>query len=574
MDFIKPCFCAAFFCVVLSSTASSQSLPDADAVHQRIIQHQEERQRVRQERLEQHKTEPPSGLKVQEEEPEAKAEDSLQCVSVKTIEVTGVTLLSARTIEGLTQKYSGRCLTLGDINSLLKLITNAYIDRGFVTSRAYLPEQDASNGVLKIQVIEGKIEDIRLNDGKGMKQNELRTAFIGLKGGPLNLRDLEQGLDQLNRLQSNNATMKLVPGSEPGLSVVAISNDPAKRWRASVGWDDSGQESTGKNQYLLQFDKDNFIGLSDMLSVSYSATPLPWEDDDHPKDSQSLSAYWSLPVGYWTLSLSASKFNYSTPLFGTTDVFKSEGDTRWQSVSVERVVHRDAESKTSLGVSVEHRQVESRVAGAKLHASSYEATDVGLKATHARRLFGGSLSFGVEYHQGADFLGSSEALDGEGVPEPHYEKWEGSLSYYRPFILCERDLMWSSILRAQYSPDTLYNAERISIGSRYTVRGFAEDSLSGDTGGYVRNELSWRVPLPQEVIPKVQALEAFAGYDYGLIRKDEDDPFERGDVQGIALGLRTVGDLQVSITCAKPLSAPSFLEKEDFEIYSAVTVSF
>lgn len=573
MGFIKPCICSAIFLIVLSGIAFSQSFTDAGAVHKRIIQHQEEHQRVRQEHFQRHATEPPSGLKVQEE-PEAKTDDSLQCISVDTIEVAGVTLLSAQTIEDLTRKFSGRCLTLGDINSLLKHITNAYIDRGFVTSRAYLPEQEVSQGLLKIQVIEGKIEDIRLNDGKGMKQNELRTAFIGLKGGPLNLRDLEQGLDQLNRLQSSDATMKLVPGSEPGMSVVAISNDPTKRWRASVGWDDSGQKSTGKNQYMLQFDKDNFIGLSDMLSVSYSATPLPWEDDDHPKNSQSLSAYWSLPIGYWTLSLSASKFNYSTPLFGTTDVFKSEGDTCWQSVSVEKVVHRDAESKTSLGVSVEHRQVESRVAGAKLHASSYETTDVGLKATHARRLFEGSLSFGAEYHQGTNFLGSSEPLDGEGVPVPHYEKWEGTLSYYRPFTLCEQDLTWASTLRAQYSPDTLYNAERMSIGSRYTVRGFAEDSLSGDTGGYVRNELSWHIPLSKDVIPKVQALEVFAGYDYGMILKDEDEPFERGEVQSVSLGLRTIGDFGVDVTCSKNLSAPRFIKRKDFEIYSSVTASF
>lgn len=134
--------------------------------------------------------------------------------------------------------------------------------------------------------------------------------------------------------------------------------------------------------------------------------------------------------------------------------------------------------------------------------------------------------------------------------------------------------MWSSSLRAQYSDDTLYSAERMSIGSRYTVRGFASDSVSGDSGGYLRNELSWKLPFKDYHTDKISSCELFAGYDYGMILRDKDDPYERGHLQGVALGLRTLGELSASITFAKAIEAPNFLKKDDFEIYSAVTMTF
>ncbi|BCS88784.1 hypothetical protein PSDVSF_20260 [Pseudodesulfovibrio sediminis] len=487
--------------------------------------------------------------------------------------MTGVTLIPSSTIDDLTSEYKGRCLGLADINELLRAITNEYVGRGYVTSRAYLPEQDISSGELELKVIEGRIEDIRLNDGKA-RQYQLLGPFMGLKGDPLNLRDLEQGLDQFNRLSSNNATMKLVPGSNPGLSIVAITNEPAKSWRISFGWDDSGMDSTGRNQYSLQFDKDNFIGISDMLSLNYSATPMPWEDSKQAKNSNSIFASWSVPLGYWTINTFVSKFNYATSLMGTTQEFSNDGETNFQSVGIDRVIHRDADSKTSLGIGVEHREVESRIEGVRLVASSYETTDVGLKASHARRLLGGSLSVGLEYHWGADFLGSSEPLAGDDVPTPKYEKWEGTLSYYHPIYFAGQSLMWSSTLRTQYSGDTLYSAERMSIGSRYTVRGFSTDSLSGDSGGYIRNDLSWRLPLQSYGTDKISACDLFAGYDYGMILHDKNDPYERGHLQGVALGLRTLGELSAHVTFAKAIAAPNFLEKEDLEIYSALTVMF
>ena len=97
---------------------------------------------------------------------------------------------------------------------MLQSLTNAYVERGYVTSRAVLGPQDLSRGVLVIKIIEGRVESVGPDAASTMQPKQFLTIFPGVKGSVLQLRDIEQGLDQLNRLPSNNATMRIEPGAE------------------------------------------------------------------------------------------------------------------------------------------------------------------------------------------------------------------------------------------------------------------------------------------------------------------------------------------------------------------------
>lgn len=88
----------------------------------------------------------------------------------------------------------------------------------------------------------------------------------------LQLRDIEQGLDQLNRLPSNNATMRIEPGAEAGSSRVLINNVQKRTWRLSAGVDNLGQETTGLTEYTLGFEKDNFLGCNDQFALYWTSS--------------------------------------------------------------------------------------------------------------------------------------------------------------------------------------------------------------------------------------------------------------------------------------------------------------
>lgn len=104
-----------------------------------------------------------------------------------------------------------------------------------------------------------------------MQPRQFLTIFPGVQGSVLQLRDIEQGLEQLNRLPSNNAAMRIEPGAKAGASRVLISNVQKRTWRLSAGVDNLGQESTGLAQYTLGFEKDNFLGCNDQLAVYWTS---------------------------------------------------------------------------------------------------------------------------------------------------------------------------------------------------------------------------------------------------------------------------------------------------------------
>nr|BFE90605.1 hypothetical protein GCM10020185_11410 [Pseudomonas brassicacearum subsp. brassicacearum] len=137
-----------------------------------------------------------------------------RCFPIKTLELKGADSLSAGEREQLLKPYIGQCLGVPQLNELLKVITDHYIEKGLVTSRAYLPQQDLSSGHLQVLVVEGRLEGLKGAEDSKLSDRELAMAFPGATGELVNLREIEQMVDQLNRLPSNQAKMELTPGQK------------------------------------------------------------------------------------------------------------------------------------------------------------------------------------------------------------------------------------------------------------------------------------------------------------------------------------------------------------------------
>ncbi|MEY0490129.1 POTRA domain-containing protein [Proteus terrae] len=77
------------------------------------------------------------------------------CFLIDKVDLTGSTPLDYRNISKVISPYLQQCLTLNDMQEVAKSITNNYIEKGYVTSQAIIPEQDLSNNKLVIRIIEG-----------------------------------------------------------------------------------------------------------------------------------------------------------------------------------------------------------------------------------------------------------------------------------------------------------------------------------------------------------------------------------------------------------------------------------
>lgn len=216
-----PVLCALLLGVGTQSSAYGAILPtpgDQDLIRDRQNRLIEEQQR----RLEELKELP--GKPTLPATPAAPVDT--RCFPIKDIELKGADSLSAADRERLLKPYIGQCLGVSQLNELLKVITDHYIDKGMITSRAYLPQQDLSSGHLRVLVVEGKLEGLKGADDSHISDRELSMTFPGKTGDLLNLREIEQLVDQLNRLPSNQAQMELTPGVQVGGSSVLVKNTP------------------------------------------------------------------------------------------------------------------------------------------------------------------------------------------------------------------------------------------------------------------------------------------------------------------------------------------------------------
>jgi hemolysin activation/secretion protein len=543
---------------------------------EQILQQQEDLHRRQEEEFFRSRERAPAG-----EEPAvlppAASRTGAPCARIDRVRVSGVSLFSADAIQALTLPYENRCLTLAEVTALLRDISNSYIRRGYVTARAFVDPGREERGVLNVLVVEGAVEKIILNDGDPADRYRGRLAFPGLDGMPLNLRDFEQGLDQLNRLPSGNAEMEFTPGESLGGTIVLVSDRQKRTWRSGLGVDNLGQKATGQSQYTLSFEKDNFMGLGDQWAA-YWTESSPYLDGvlfGHKEigHTRNFSAFGSIPYGYWLFSANFSRFAYDTTIFGMNTSYATRGETECISAQAERVLHRDADSKTALSFSLACRSVATFIEGVKLITSSYLLSTGEFSLSHNRRLLGGVAGFRFGYTRGLPLFGSTRIADSTRLtPRSRFDKYGASLSWYRPFSAGGERLYWNLEIQGQYSPQTLYGPERIQIGGRSSVRGFHEDSITGDAGVYARNELGWDLPWfasLREAGP-VNGWRIFGAYDYGTLRRDKKDPYERGRMQGVAVGLRTQGALGLEFVLSKALDYPRFIRARDVECYASL----
>lgn len=185
---------------------------------------------------------------------------------VKTIKLDGDRSEMFPWAQELLDQYQGRKIGMQGINLIVKRLTNALIDRGYITTRVMIPEQNLSSGELKLVLVPGIIHSIRFEDPA--THGNWRTAFPTRPGDLLNLRKLEQGLEQMKRVPSQDVDMKLVPGDKPGETDVVITVKRSNPWKGVLSLDDSGIKATGKLQFAQTVSVDNLFNANDLFHIS------------------------------------------------------------------------------------------------------------------------------------------------------------------------------------------------------------------------------------------------------------------------------------------------------------------
>ncbi|MGM4915066.1 ShlB/FhaC/HecB family hemolysin secretion/activation protein [Rhizobium sp. 768_B6_N1_8] len=469
------------------------------------------------------------------------------CFDITRVEIDGAKLLSAQEIGKVTAPYGNRCVGLSEINAVLRDVTHLYIDHGYVTSRAYVPQQDiAKTRILRLLVVEGTLSDIYLNGQKVAGNGSLATAFPGLIGRVANIRDIEQGLDQMNRLQANDAKSAMLPGPKDGTSILNIENQPGRPWHVSLGNNNLGQESTGFSRSSASLGFDDVLGINDQWAFSYehSGPDYPWHDDGRGF-SNSYSGSLSVPYGYSTFSLNGSWYQYESTVEGNFSSLETSGNSGQAGFGIDRVVFRDKDSITTARSSLTYKQTDNFLLGNLIEVGSRRYTVGDLGISHSRRMLGGIWVFDVSYDKGLGLFDAVKAGEpGAGDADPRFSKFNATVSVTQPFEVASQQFELTSLISGQYSPDNLLGAEQISLGSYSNVRGTRESVLFGNNGVFTHNEFVWRTKSNENGGPAAQAfgeLRPYVGFDYGHVYTQKRFDIAGGDLASWTAGIRTVG---------------------------------
>lgn len=474
------------------------------------------------------------------------------CWALDGTRIGGVSLFSKSVLHRHVEPFIAPCMGANQINRLLAEITRLYADAGYIASRPYLTSTPASGHSLDILVDEGYVEAIELAD-----QNlpvALAGAFPGVLGKPLNLRDLEQGLDQLNRLRSLDLTADIAPGSQPGASRIILRprGSGASRWSLGLGVDNLGSASTGRDRNTINLSLDSPLELNDLLNLNVSDTL-----NHGPRYSRSSSLFYSIPYGYWTYSLFASHAEYRAPLKLSSVTFYNSGRTDQLSLRADRVLWRGQNHQLSANFQLAHKDVDSYLEKVRVAIQSPTLT-VAETGLNLFWLNSAVWNLDVNYAQGLTWLGAdrdSQQLQ-KNLPQAQFHKYRASLTQWRNGQLGTQPWQWQSQLSLQYSPDPLPAIEQLLGTDDSAIRGYRDNSASGAIGGIWRNTL--RLPLQTDLPLKLTPRLAL---DHGWIKAEHGAASQRLSGAGIGLNL-SWKNLQLDVDYQRSLETPQRFQHE------------
>lgn len=484
------------------------------------------------------------------------------CFTINHVMLDGATLINARKKQVLLAPWLGKCLDIPRINQLTNTVSDWYISRGYITSRAFLEEQNLRSGVLHLVVLEGKLEKIRMDNAP---EREIKMTFPGLEGQVLNLRDIEQGMEQINRTRTTPVQIEILPGDKQGWSVVHLTANPEFPLSSSVSFDNSGQKSTGIGQINAGLTANNLLGLADSWFVSGGRSSA----FSNSKDAQNLAAGFSVPYGYTLFDYSYSWNNYLSTIDNNGYFWRSSGDTENHRFNLSHVLFRNGDIKTGASVGLSLRNGRNFLNDVLLESSSRKLTSLLFGLNHTQKILGGVATLNPTFSRGMPWFGAeSDGTKNGDLPKAEFRKWSLNASFQRPV---SENLWWLISAYGQWTPDRLYGSERMTIGGESSVRGFKEQSISGDNGAYWRNELNDTL----FTLPLIGQVSTLVAIDGGWIHTDRLESYASGTLWGTAVGLRTANRwVSTSLTAGIPLAYPDWLGPDHFNLYYRVAVAF
>ena len=414
---------------------------------------------------------------------------------VREFVFSGNTVFATPQLLAIAAPFVGYTLADADLQGLLQRLTDVYLQAGFSTSRATLPDQEARDGVLRIDIVEGFLQQIVVNGTHAIDPAYIATRLqVGLTA-PLNLAVLNANLRLLMQERGiANLNAELVPGNKRGGAVLKVAVEEAARYSGGLRVANDRAPAVGGTRGVIEASAYDIFGRGDEVALAIGiASGL------HDLDVR-VSVPWSATGPEFSLRYFRAASQLVEEQF---EVLGAETQSSALDIGVGQTLWHDPHRQLKLSANLVAKQSESSLLGLPFSFSpgvengKAEVRVARLALQWQQRHRHDSLSARLVWSAGLGVLGATEHDD--GLPDSRFHSAFVQLQWLH--TLAPRAGSLYARGEAQLTSDGLLPLEKFSVGGANSVRGYRRSRFVRDQGWAV--SLEYRLPLMRLAVPAV-----------------------------------------------------------------------
>lgn len=469
-------------------------------------------------------------------------------IKVKQFKFDGNHVFSANELARVTQPYLNINLSPEQLQQVKNEITHYYINKGYVNSGAIIPDQQITDGIVTIKIIEGTLAQVEVTGNDSIRSAYIENCLLSTRGATLNINKLQERLQMLHQNPLfKRLDAELTPGVKLGKSILKINVYEARPYQLQFNFDNHRSPSVGSYRGEVEGWYRNFTGLfgkgwGDTVHFRYGLT----------KGLNDYSLGYSFPFNPYDTTLSfdieRSDSEVVDSPFNQLNI-ESEADSYAITLSHSLQRFKELSQSLDLAIKLEKRSSKSFLLSQPFSFSpgvingESELSVIRFSQDWVKRSRIHVLAARSTLNFGLDALDST--VNEDGSPDSNFFSWLGQFQYVRrlnflesPFmnrskILFRTDFLWAN--------QGLLPLEKLSIGGVSTVRGYRENLITRDNG--LIYSLQWHIPvIPVPIskfkrIPEDGLLELMFFVDYGRAWNAERGTLDSEEIYSVGLGL-------------------------------------
>lgn len=403
--------------------------------------------------------------------PNAVHDPSAPRFTVNAFQFVGNTVYTQQQLKQLTERFIDLELNLYDLNRAADGVTRLYRETGYPIARAIIPAQKVADGIVRIEVIEGRISSTSIVGNNRYPEQLIASRISDLSNNEIITLDrLERSLLLMNDLPGLSARATLAPGAEYGTTDMVIRAEE-KSFAGSITFDNQGIKETGQLRVDAGLDFNNPLGIGDQINIRAIKT-------EHDLLSFGRIGY-SLPVSNNGMRLGATYSRVNYDIAGPFAALGISGEVSNTEFLLTWPYLRSRARNIIFGVGTRRTEATQRTLG-------IQTSDTRIDLLNLTAL--------VNWvHEDSAFTNVSLAFSSNGKKNPFGTRQDAQAAKFDFDLnhLRAASKNWDFYLRTHwvFSSDTLADTEKFSIGGPGSVRGYRQSTLRGDDGWLATIEL-------------------------------------------------------------------------------------